>query len=93
MVTVGSREQAAKLVKGPPPVYPALAKSARIQGVVRFNAIIDKAGKVQDVKVISGHPLLVKAAQDAVRHWEYRPTLSNGKPVTVTTTIDVEFKP
>jgi protein TonB len=73
------------------PAYPEVAKQARTQGVVRLGAIIAKDGKVVDVQVISGHPLLVQAAMDAVRQWLYRPTLLNGEPVEVSTTIDIGF--
>ena len=73
------------------PLYPALAKQARIQGTVRLQAVIAKDGSVVELQVISGHPLLVQAALDAVRQWRYRPTLLNGEPVEVVTTIDVVF--
>jgi TonB family protein len=61
------------------PVYPPLAKQARIQGTVRFTAVTDEDGQVQDLQLISGHPLLVESAREAVMQWEYRPTLLNGK--------------
>jgi protein TonB len=64
---------------------------ASIQGAVKLDAIINKDGTIQDLKVISGHPLLVKAALDAVRQWRYQPTLLNGKHVEVATEIDVNF--
>ena len=73
------------------PLYPALAKQARIQGTVRLQAVIAKNGSVEELQVISGHPLLVQAALDAVKQWRYRPTLLNGEPVEVVTTIDVVF--
>jgi protein TonB len=71
--------------------YPALAKMARIQGVVRLEAVISRDGTIQSLKVISGHPLLIKAALDAVQRWRYQPTLLNGQPVEVATEIDVNF--
>ena len=74
-----------------PPVYPALARQARIQGSVVLHAIIDKDGKVAQLEVISGHPLLVQSALDAVKQWRYKPTLLNGDPVEVDTTITVTF--
>jgi protein TonB len=75
----------------PLPLYPQIAKSARIAGTVRFTAIIARDGSIQNLMLISGHPLLVGAAQEAVRQWRYRPTLLNGEPVEVQTVIDVNF--
>jgi protein TonB len=72
-------------------VYPPLARQARIQGTVRLQAIIAKDGTIQSLEVVSGHPLLVQSALDAVRQWRYQPTLLNGEPVEVSTTVDVIF--
>jgi protein TonB len=83
--------QAAKLIRQPKPQYPPLAKQARIQGTVRFNAVIGKDGTIQNLTLVSGHPLLVPSAQEAVRQWVYQPTLLNNEPVEVVTTIDVNF--
>jgi periplasmic protein TonB len=83
--------ESAKLVFHPEPEYPPLAKTAGIEGVVRLDAIINKDGTIQDLKTISGHPLLVKAALDAVHTWRYQPTLLQGQPVEVSTEIDVNF--
>src|SRR5207244_5145542 len=88
-IRVGGTVQAAQVLNAPKPVYPPLAKQARIQGAVRLNVIIGKDGTVQDVAVESGHPLLVPAAIDAVRQWAYRPTALNGQPVEVDTVVDV----
>jgi protein TonB len=90
-IRVGGNVQAANLINQVKPVYPPLAKQARISGVVELSAVIGKDGRVQDLKVIKGHPLLVQAALDAVKGWVYRPTLLNGEPVEVSTTIDVNF--
>lgn len=90
-VSVGGNIQAAKLVYGPKPTYPLLAKQMRIQGAVVMEAIISKDGTVQSVQLQRGHPLLVQAAMDAVRQWRYRPTLLNGQSVEVLTTITVNF--
>lgn len=90
-IRVGGQVQQANLIRQPKPVYPPLAKQARIQGVVRFNAIIGKDGTIQNLTMISGHPLLVPAAQEAVKQWLYKPTLLNGEPVEVATVIDVNF--
>jgi periplasmic protein TonB len=90
-IRVGGNVQAAKLVRQPKPLYPPLAKQARISGVVRFNAVIGKDGTIQNLTLVSGHPLLVPSAQEAVRQWVYQPTTLNGEPVEVVTTIDVNF--
>jgi len=90
-IRVGGNVQAANLINGPKPNYPPLAKQARISGTVELSAVIGKDGRVQDLKVVRGHPLLVQAALDAVKNWVYRPTLLNGEPVEVSTTIDVNF--
>lgn len=74
------------------PTYPRIALIARIQGRVVLSAIISKTGEIQDLTVVSGHPLLVPAAINAVRQWRYRPYLLNGEPVEVETTINVNFE-
>jgi TonB family protein len=91
VIRVGGNIQAVNLVSKVTPAYPALAKQARVQGTVRLEATIGKDGTVQDLQVMSGHPLLAQAALDAVKNWVYRPTLLNGDPVVVKTTIDVNF--
>jgi periplasmic protein TonB len=73
------------------PVYPPLAKQARVSGTVRLQGIISKEGTIQQLQVVSGHPLLVPAAIEAVKQWIYRPTLLNGEPVEVIAPIDVNF--
>jgi protein TonB len=90
-IVVGGNVQQARLIARPQPVYPPLARQARIQGTVRLQAIIAKDGTIQSLDVVSGHPLLIQSAQDAVRQWRYQPTLLNGQPVEVSTTIDVIF--
>jgi len=90
-IRVGGQVESAKVVFGPHPEYPPLAKMARIQGTVRLDAVISKDGTIQDLKVISGHPLLVRAALEAVQRWRYQPTLLNGDAVEVATEIDVNF--
>ena len=87
----GGAVTAASLINRVQPVYPPLARQTRVSGTVRLHAIISKEGTVQQLEVMSGHPLLVQAALDAVRQWRYRPTLLNGEPVEVDTTIDVIF--
>ena len=90
-IRLGGQVEAAKLIFQPQPEYPPLAKMARIQGTVRLDAVISKDGTIQDLKAVSGHPLLVKSAMDAVARWRYQPTLLNGEPVEVVTEIDVNF--
>lgn len=90
-IRVGGQVQAAKIVDQLRPIYPPLAKQARIQGVVRLEAIINRQGLIENLRVVSGHPLLIQSALDAVRQWRYQPTLLNGEPVEVVTTIDVVF--
>jgi protein TonB len=88
----GGNVTAAKIINPrKEPVYPPLAKQTRIFGTVKLHAIIAKDGSIQQLEVVSGHPLLVQAALDAVRQWRYSPTLLNGEPVEVDTTIDVIF--
>jgi len=90
-IRVGGNVQAANLIRKVQPVYPPLAKQARIQGTVRFTAIIGKDGTIQNLQLVSGHPLLLEAARSAVSQWQYKPTLLNGEPVEVVTQIDVNF--
>jgi protein TonB len=73
------------------PVYPPLARQARIQGPVQLRAIISKAGTIENLVVLSGHPMLVAAAIEAVRQWRYRPYLLNNEPIEVETEITVNF--
>ena len=73
------------------PIYPPLARQARIQGSVALRAIISKAGTIENLTVVSGHPLLIRSAIDAVRQWRYRPYLLNNEPVEVETEIIVNF--
>lgn len=73
------------------PIYPPLAKTARIQGPVVIEAVISKGGVIENLHVISGPPLLVKAALEAVSEWRYRPYILNNEPVEVETRITVNF--
>ena len=88
---VGSAVQARKLISQAKPVYPRLAKQGRIQGAVLLEALLDVNGAVSQLRVVSGHPLLVQAALEAVRQWRYEQTLLNNEPVEVVTVIDVVF--
>src|SRR6266404_5010352 len=73
------------------PTYPPLARTARVQGAVQLAAVIGKDGAVQNLHVLSGHPLLTQAALDAVKQWRYKPYILNGEPVEVDTQITVNF--
>lgn len=90
-VRVSNGVQAAKLIVGPKPAYPPLARTARAQGTVRIQAIIQRDGTIGHLQVLSGPPLLVNAAIEAVQKWRYQPTLLNGEPVEVITEIEVNF--
>jgi periplasmic protein TonB len=73
------------------PVYPPLAREARVQGAVELRAIISKAGTIENLIVVRGHPMLARAALEAVKQWRYRPYLLNNEPVEVETDITVNF--
>jgi periplasmic protein TonB len=73
------------------PIYPQIARNLHLSGTVRLRAIIATDGSVQNLEVLSGHPILARAAKDAVSQWRYRPTLLSGVPVEVETYITVNF--
>ena len=79
------------LVQKIEPQYPPLARAARVQGEVVLSAIIDSNGQINNLQLVSGHPMLVPAAIAAVKQWRYKPYLLNGAPVEVETTITVIF--
>ena len=82
---------AGSLVRRVQPLYPSLARSARIQGTVVLSAVISKAGTMENLRVVSGHPTLVAAAIEAVSQWRYRPYILNHEPIEVETQITVSF--
>ena len=90
-VRPGGRILPPKKIKDVPPVYPALAKSAHVSGAVTIEATIGTDGKVVDAKVVRSIPMLDQAALDAVRQWEYLPSMLNGVPVPVLVTVTVNF--
>jgi protein TonB len=90
-VRVGGQIRAPTQIRKVNPVYPAIAQSARVQGIVIIEATIGPNGKVQDARVLRSIPLLDQAALDAVRQWEFTPTLLNGVPVPVIMTVTVQF--
>ena len=81
-----------RLVKRVQPVYPEAAKQGHIEGKVSLHCIVAKDGSVKKLEVVNGHPLLAKAATDAVSQWRYKPTRLNGQAVEVDTTVDVIFQ-
>ncbi len=90
-IRIGGLVLSAKIVRKVIPIYPAMARQPRVSGTVQLLGVIGKDGTVQQLQVISGHPLLVSAAVEAVKQWLYRPTLLNGEPVEVVAPIDVNF--
>lgn len=83
---------AGHLIRRISPVYPQLAIVSRVEGDVTIRAIIASDGSIENLNVISGHPLLVRAAVEAVRQWQYQPFLLSGRPVEVDTQIVVQFR-
>jgi protein TonB len=90
-VRVGASVMAANLIQQVQPEYPPLARQAQISGVVVLEAVVGVEGTVSSLQVMTGHPLLVQPAIDAVSRWVYRPTLLNGEPVETITTVSVNF--
>ena len=88
---VGGDVQMAKLVHKVIPEYPPLARAARISGIVRLVGTIGQDGAIRNLQLVSGHPMLARAAMEAVQQWIYKPTLLNGKPVEVIAPIEVSF--
>lgn len=74
------------------PVYPQMAKIAKVEGDVVIKAYITKAGGIENLRAVSGHPILIQSAMDAVSHWKYKPFLLNGEPVAVETTVTVKYR-
>jgi protein TonB len=90
-VVISSGVMAGNRLSGAAPQYPPIARSARIQGSVVLAASISKIGSIENLRVVSGPPMLQSAALDAVRTWRYKPYLLNGEPVAVDTTVTVIF--
>lgn len=91
-VTVGGRVKMARLIHQVDPLYPPLARQMRVSGVVELVGIIGTSGRIRELKLLSGSPLLAAAALEAVRQWVYEPTLLNGEPVELVATISVIFR-
>jgi len=90
-VRVGGDIKEPKKIKDVKPVYPQIAQTAKIQGIVIIEATIGKDGSVKDAKVLRSQAMLDQAALDAVRQWKFTPTLLNGQPVEVIMTVTVNF--
>ncbi len=90
-IRVGGDVLAAKMLHRVQPVYPSLARSARVEGVVRLLGVLNREGRIESLQVLSGHSLLVQAAIEAVRQWTYSPTYLNGVSVEVQAPIEVRF--
>jgi protein TonB len=86
-----SRMMEGNLIYRVQPQYPPLARQARVQGIVVLRAMISREGKIENLQVVSGHPMLVQSAMDAVRQWRYRPYYLNNEPVEVETQVTVNF--
>ncbi len=91
IVRVGGDVKQPQPISTPPPVYPAVAQSARIEGVVIIDAVIDEQGDIVRARVLEGPPLLVAAALEAVTRWKYEPTYLDGQPVEIETHVEVRF--
>ena len=91
-VRVGGRIMPPRQIYTPEPIYPALARQAKIQGDVVIDSVIDTQGNVVQMQVVSGHPLLIPAALDALRKWRYQPTFLNEEPVAVQCLVTVRFR-
>ena len=90
-VRIGGQVSAPALLKRVEPVYPSIAQLAAIDGIVILDAIVDEHGRVQSLKVLRGHPLLAKAATEAVQQWEYEPLKLNGTPTPFELTVSLWF--
>jgi TonB family protein len=90
-VRVDENVMSVHLLKRVPPVYPPLARQARIQGTVILKVLINKSGEVANIQLVSGHPMLAPAAIEAVKQWKYDPYLLNGEPIEVLTNVAVNF--
>lgn len=88
---LGGRVRAPQIIHRVEPTYPPLARQTHTQGTVVIEAILDESGNVVEMKVISGHSLLITAAMEAVRQWKYEPTYLNDQPVAVQMNVNVTF--
>ena len=91
-VPVGGDVKIARMISSVPPTYPPMAKTQRVSGDVRIDALIDASGRVSSMKVISGPSLLHQAAMEALRQWKYQPASLDGKPVAMHLTVTIQFR-
>jgi len=89
---VGGRIRPPRVLSKPAPAYPPLAKQTKVQGVVTIDAVIDTEGNVVEMRVVSGHPLLISAALESVKQWKYEPTYLNDQPIAVQLIVTVTFQ-
>jgi len=90
-VRVGGDVKPPRLLYGPDPDYPVLARQSRLSGVVVIEAVIDERGNVKGMRVVSGHPLLVPAALNAISKRRYEPTILDGEPTPIDLRVEVSF--
>ena len=90
-ISISAGVSAGMLIQKTQPIYPPIAKAARMQGTVILQATISKTGVIENLRVVSGPAMLQQAALDAVKTWRYRPYLLNNEPVEVETTVNVIF--
>ncbi len=91
-IRVGGRIRAPRVLSKPSPAYPPLARQTRVEGIVTIDAVIDTEGNVVEMSVVSGHPLLISAALDAVKKWKYEPTYLNDQAIAVQLIVTVTFQ-
>jgi protein TonB len=91
-IRVGKGVRAPRVIFGPDPVYPLLARHARVSGAVVIDAVIDTQGNVVEMRAVSGNPLLVMAAMQALRQWKYEPTILGGQPFPVRLLVTITFE-
>jgi len=92
-IRVGQGVRAPRLILGPQPVYPVLARQGRISGAVVIDAVIDTQGNIVEMRTVSGHPILALAAMEALRHWKYEPTILGGEAIPVELLVTLTFVP
>jgi protein TonB len=92
-IRVGQGVKAPRLILGPQPVYPVLARQAKISGAVVIDAVIDTQGNIVEMRTVSGHPILALAAMEALRHWKYEPTILGGEAFPVELLVTITFAP
>jgi protein TonB len=91
-IRVGGKIESPRLIFGPEPVFPVLARQARIAGAVVIDAVIDTQGNVAEMRTVSGHPLLALAAMEALRRWKYEPTILGGEAIPVRLLVTITFE-